>query len=279
MEKQDGEPRLPVRHSLTLLYALSLLVAILMAAGSLAGLLYGAVLYPAEDLFQAFVPTDVVNLLIGLPILLGSMGLARRHQLIGLLLWPGSLFFVLYTEIVYVLALPLSAVFLLHLVQLTLSVYTLIALVVTIDGQAVQQRLSGAVPERGAGGILAGLGLLFLVRAVAVLAGMLASQAPVAATELGPHVSDLLLAPAVVSGGVLLWRRRPLGYVAGLGLLFQGSMLFIGLIILLLLQPVLTAAPFAPADIAVVFALGLICFVPFVLFARGVASVHASPPG
>ena len=73
-------------------------------------------------------------------------------------------------------------------------------------------------------------------------------------------------------GGVLLLRRRPLGYVGGLGLLFAASMLFVGLIIFLLLQPVLTAVPFTPIDVIVVAVMGLVCFIPFGLFARGVAS-------
>ena len=46
-------------------------------------------------------------------------------------------------------------------------------------------------------------------------------------------------------------------------------MLFVGLIIFLLLQPILTDAPFAVADVAVVFVMGLVCFVPFGLFTRG----------
>ena len=81
-----------------------------------------------------------------------------------------------------------------------------------------------------------------------------------------------MVAPALVIGGVLLWHRQAFGYVAGLGLLFQASMLFIGLIVVLILQPFLTAAEFALVDVVVVFVLGLICFVPFALFARGVVS-------
>jgi hypothetical protein len=60
--------------------------------------------------------------------------------------------------------------------------------------------------------------------------------------------------------------------VAGLGLLFQGSMLFIGLIIFLLLQPLLTSAPFSIVDVIVVLVMGLICFIPFGLFVRGVVA-------
>ena len=96
-----------------------------MAAASVIGLLYGAVVYPADDLFQSFVPNDVVNLLIGLPILLGSMWIARRGELIGRLLWPGTLLSLLHNYTVYVLAMPLNLAFLLHLTLLTLSAYTL----------------------------------------------------------------------------------------------------------------------------------------------------------
>jgi len=106
---------------------------------------------------------------------------------------------VLYNYIVYVFAMPLNVAFLLHLTLVTLSVYTAIGLAGSMDGQAVRQRLSGAVPERLAGGVLVGLGLLFL-----------------------------------------------------------------------LLQPLLTPVPFAPVDVMVVFAMGLICFIPFALFTHGI---------
>jgi hypothetical protein len=275
-QEQSGIPRLPVRQSLTLLYALSLLVALLMAVASVAALLYPTAFYPAEDLFQAFVPPDVVSLLIGLPVLLGSLSLARRGRLIGLLLWPGALLFVLYNEIVYVFALPLNLGFLLHLGQLTLSLYTLIGLTASIDGAAVQRRLARSVPERVAGGVLAALGALFFLRVIVVMAGAIASQTPVLGPELALQLADFVVAPGMVTGGVLLWRRQRLGYVTGLGLLFQASMLFVGLIVVLLLQPFVLDAPFAPLDVVVVFVLGLLCFVPLVLFARGVLSSHPS---
>ena len=275
---QERDTSLPIRGTLRPIYALSYLIAFLMAAASVAGLIFGADVYPTEDLRQSFVPTDVANLLIGLPILLGSMWLTQQGRLIGLLLWPGALFFVLYTYLVYVLAMPLNVAFLLHLALLTLSAYTLTGLIASINGEAVRQRLTGSVPERVAGGVLAGLGFLFFLRVLVVLVSALASQTPVAETELALHIADFLTAPVLVVGGVLLWRRSRLGYVTGLGLLFQESMLFIGLILVLLLQPLLTGAPFALVDVVVILVLGLICFVPFGLFVRGVVSARRSPP-
>jgi len=275
---QDCPTGLPIRRNLTAFYALSLLVAILMALVSAAGILYRAIVYPTEALLQTFVPNDVVNLFIGLPILLGSMGLAWRGKLVGLLCWTGALFFVLYNYIAYVFAMPLNWAFLLHLTLAMLSAYTLSGLVASIDGKVVQQRLSGAVPEKFAGGVLAGCGLLFLLRAMGVIVNALSSGTLIAETDLAVNVSDFFISPALVVGGLLLWRRQEFGYVTGLGLLFQVSMLFMALVIFLLLQPLLTTVPFAATDVIVVLVMGLICFVPFVLFARGVIAKQSPSP-
>ena len=269
---QEPTSSLPTRRSLTLIYVLSLLIALLVAAASAIGLFYHATIYPSKELFESFASNDIVMLLVGLPILLGSMWWARRGKLLGLLLWPGALFFVLYNYLVYVLAMPFNVAFLLHLTLVTLSVYTIIGLITSIDGEAVQRRLAGSVPERLAGGVLAGIGSLFFLRVMVVLVSTLISQTAITDLDLAPNVSDLVTAPALVIGGVLLWRRRRFGYVTALGLLFQASMLFVGLIIFLLVQPLLTDVPFAPADVAVILILGLICFVPFALLTRGVAS-------
>jgi hypothetical protein len=257
---------LPVRGSIRLVYAFSLGIAVLTAAASAAGLLFPAAVYPTEELRRAFVPNDVVTLLIGLPILLGSMALAARSKPAGLLFWPGAILFILYNYLIYLFCMPPHAGYLLYLTLTAASAYTLIGLIAAFDMDAIQARLSGAVPERLCGGVLAGLGSLFLLRVVGIVAG---SPNDLPETELAVSIADFLISPAWIIGGVLLWRRRALGYASGLGLLFSLSMLFIGLIAVMLLQPVMTAAPFEPAGVLVVAVMGLVCFIPFALFLRG----------
>jgi len=249
-----------------------------MATASIVGILCRTVVYPTDDLLQSSVPADVTVLFIGLPMLVGSMWLTRRGKLIGLLFWPGALFFVLYNYLVYAFAMPLNVAFLLHIALVMLSMYTLIGLVASIDGRTVQQKLTGTVSERLAGGVLAGLGLLFFVRVVGAMVSAVISQTPIAESELALHTTDFLVAPAWVVCGILLWRRKEFGYVSGLGMLFQASMLFIGLVIFLLLQPSLTTAPFVLSDVIVVFVMGFICFIPFALYVRGVVSGNSSLP-
>jgi hypothetical protein len=269
-DKSSLANSLPIRGGLRFAYISSLIIALMMAGVSTAGILYQTDIYPEEELLETFIANDVVSLVIGVPILLVSMWLARRGKLIGLLFWPGALFYVSYNYFVYVFAMPLSWVYLFYITLFGLSLYTMIGFVTNIDGKAVQRRLAGLVPERFAGGVLVGLSTLFLLRAIFEMAGSLINQALSSDTELALLVVDFLIAPAWIIGGVLLWRRQSLGYVGGTGLLFQTSMLFIGLIVILFLQPMLTNAAFSLTDIIVVFIMGLICFIPFALFVRGV---------
>lgn len=265
-----NSPGIPVRRDLKQAYSLSLLAGLLMACTSLAGLFYQSRLYPNDEMRRAFVPNDLVNLLIGLPVLLGSVQLARRGVLAGLFLWPGGLLYVLYNYIAYVFGTPFSLISIAYVALVLLSAYILLNLVQSIDRKSVRERLLGAVPEKIGGWILIILGVVFLFRAVGMIAQARTSGAELPISELGTPIADLVISTIWITGGACLLRQLPLGYVSGLGSLFSGSMLFIALIIFLLLQPILTDAPFLQTDVIVVPIMGLICFIPFALFARGV---------
>jgi hypothetical protein len=267
----SGSPdSLPVIHGLKIVTLLSLLIALVTAAASVAGLLFQDEIYPTDELRQSFVANDVVNLLLGLPILLGSMWLVRRGRLVGLLFWPGALFYGLYNYLVYLLGMPFNAMYPLYLVIVTLSIYATIGLIASIDGLAVKRYLSGQVPEKLAGIVLSVFGLLFMLLAASGLAGALTSNSEIARPELALLTADFIVCFAWIIGGVLLWRRQALGYVSGTGLLFQACMLFIGLIAVLLLQPLLSDASLSVTDILITLVMSLVAFIPFVLFLRGV---------
>jgi hypothetical protein len=261
--------QLPITRDLSLAYKLSLAVAILMVVASLAGLLFPQVLYQTENLSGAFIPNDVVNFLIGLPILLGSMALTRLRKLVGLLFWPGALLYSLYNYIAYAVAMPMTVQFVGYLALVILCTYTIFLLVTSMDALAIQERLAGEVLERFGGGVLVGLGVLFFIMRAGIIVQAITGQGQNEA-EAAVAIADLFIMPALVIGGLLLWQRKPLGYVSGAGLLFQASMLFVGLLAVFILQPFLTAQSFSLVDFGVVFAMGLVCFIPFGLFLRGI---------
>jgi hypothetical protein len=239
----------------------------------------GAVLYPTHRLLLSFAPSDAFNLLVGLPILLGSMWLARRGNLIGLLCWPGALFYVLYMYVPYVVGVPFNVLFLPYLVLVALSAYTLIGLVASIDGHVVRQRLTGLVPARTSGGILAGLAILIIVRQIAVIVTALTSQTPVDTAELSSWIADFTLAiPLLLVSGILLWRREALGYVAGAGLLLAYGVLALSLIPFFVLQARYTASPVDVTGIVAVLVMAALCFTPFAFFVRGAGSARSPSP-
>jgi hypothetical protein len=266
---------LPVARSLRWVFPFSLLIAVLTAVASITGLLYPDTVYPTAELQHAYLANDIFTLVLGLPILLLFMWLAWRGKpikigLAGLLFWPGALLYGLYNYTAYLFGMPFQGMFFLTLVIVVLSLYTVIGLVAVIDGEAVKHHLAGHVPERFGGGVLILLGAAYALLAAVTIISNLTGQASLSQAELAVFVADFFMAPAWVIGGMLLWRREPLGYVGGTGLLFSASMLFIGVIGIVLLQAVQSGGPFPLVDVVLLLAMGLICFIPFTLFVRGV---------
>ena len=271
---KQGPFSLPVTASLRWLFLFSLLIVLVTAVTALAGLLYPDTFYPTEELQQTALANDLLTLIIGLPLLLGSIWLAWRGKLIGLLFWPGAIFYGLYNYFIYLFAMPLTVMYPLYLVIVTLSIYTTIGLVASIDGNTVKEKLNGRIPVRFGGGVLIGFGVLFILRTLGEMGTALSQQTIIARPELALLVADFIMSGAFVLGGVLLWQKRPLGFVGGTGLLFQASMLFVGVIAIVVLQPILTSAPFVLGDLVVLSVMGLICFVPFALFVRGIGKAN-----
>jgi hypothetical protein len=217
-----------------------------------------------------------VNILIGLPVIIVSIVLTLRGKLVGLLFLPGSLLFVVYNYMIYVLAIPLNWASLFYVILIISSVYAIIKLFTLINREKIQQCLTGLVHEKISGGILVALGFLFIFQAVGAMIDPLINNLQITGIDLAVHISDFAISPFLVIGGIQLWRKKAFGYVSGLGLLFQASMLFIGLIAFLIIQPLLTTTPFLLVDILVVSIMGLICFIPLILFIRGVSAKNNS---
>ena len=269
--KSPAQP-LPITRSLSLAFTISLIIALIMTVASAVGIIFRDIIYPSEKMVVSFVPNDILNLGLGLPILLGSLWLTRRGNLIGLLCWPGALFYVLHNYTTYLLGIPFNALFLLYLFLVTLSVYTIIGVITSIDKDEVRQRLAGAVPIRTAGGILAGIALLAVIYQIVNIITALINQRQVDSFELAQWIDDILVAaPPLIIAGFLMLRRKALGYVSGMGLLLLGSMLFIGLVPIMVIQPLLKDSPIDVIGIIIILVSGMICFIPLALFFRGAA--------
>jgi hypothetical protein len=265
---------LPLKRSLAREYGVSIAIAVLIFVASATGIVFREIVYPLDELAVGFVATDVLNLAAGLPILLISMWLTRKGHLIGLLCWPGALLYVLYIYTSY-LALPIRALSIPYILLIPLSAYSVIRVIMNINSAAVRQQISEAVPARSTGYILTGIAVLVIAYQLVDIATSLVNQAPPDRMALVQWLDDLVLgSPAIFGGGYLLLRRRALGYVAGAGLLLMCSLLFIGVIPAMIFQALSAGTSVDLVGILVVLATGMVCFIPFVLYVRGVATTR-----
>ena len=266
----------PLKRPLKEAANLSWIVAGLMVAASLAGLAFPSALYATAELQQSYLTNDVVNLIVGLPVLIGAIWFARRDSLLGLLLWPGALLYVIYNYLVYVFGNPLGWLTFVSLALVVISILAIINLIGCIEVEAVKERLVDSAPRRFAGGVMVVFGVFFILRTAGVIFGAISEQTPLPITEIGLSIADVTLSIMLIVGGVLLLRKQALGYVTGLGLLFAASTLFIGLLIYFILQPFVSDVFFAWVDFLVVLLMSLICFIPFGLYVRAILTSNSA---
>lgn len=216
-------PPLPAGRELALAFAASLVVGVGMVAASAVGLASAGGVYGDSSLVLVSRGADAASLVLLAPVLLGALWFARRGSLFGLLLWPGVLFYVLYAYVPYLVGAPFSGLFFVYAGLVTVSAFTVIGLVATIDAEAVRQRLAGA-PARGVGAALIVIALLAYAGLLATALSALGDPASEVATRPLAVTDWALGTPVLLVGGVLLWLRTPIGYVAAPGLLLVSGL-------------------------------------------------------
>ncbi|MCK5068804.1 MAG: hypothetical protein KAR16_15245 [Bacteroidales bacterium] len=269
---------LPIKGNLKIVYLSTLVLIVLFSALSVTGIVFHKELYPDEALWITFLPNDVVNLLMGLPMISFSLILTRRQKLLGLLCFPGALFYCTYIYATYLLGLPFSVLFIPYLFVVALSIYTLIGLIASIDVQGVCQQLEGHVPVRSAGIILLGIAILLVAYQIyAMTVSVIQKESPDQVAIAQWIVDFVIAAPPVMIIGILMIRRKAFGYALGMSLLFLLSALFFSLVPFMIIKAVLSNTQVSVVDIIVVGISSLICIIPFGLFVKGLKESASTP--
>lgn len=254
-------------------YFATLAIAALMAAVSVVGVgssaLYGLDPVPAFGIATSsggvivpgFAAHDAFNAIVALPLLLVTLWSAWRGAALAARLWPGLLFYVLYSYAIALAGAPFGPLFLAHVALVTASALTIATLCLHVP-----EGLHRAAP-RWTGGLLIGLAVLTAAQDVG---GVLGSQAS-GVEPLGRRVwtIDLTLEiPALLAGGVLVWRRTPFGSFIAPGLLLQFGLTPLALGVILASQPLLTGAPVDVGTTIGVLSFAVVSIVPLGYLAR-----------
>ena len=235
--------------------------------------------------------TALVVLLAGVPVLAGSMVLASRGSAAAVVSWLGSVAFLLYNAVLFVLSTPANQLFLLYVAMLALAGWSAGALLAQADVPALGALFTPRTPVRGiAVYIWAVVALNAIAWLARIIPALTAAGAPgylrgTGLTTNPVYIQDLALwLPLLAVAAGWLRQRRPAGYlIAGAGL------------VMWVLESVSIAAdqwyghaadpgsPVASSALVPAFAiLALIGLIPAALLLRGLAGgipgVTAAPP-
>ncbi|WP_413248797.1 hypothetical protein [Sinomonas flava] len=216
------EKSLPLRHGLGHATAASLVAAAAVVLASGYGLMSGAGRYAQSQSVLVSQGADAANLIAVLLVVV-TVGMAWRRSLTALLLWPGGLFYLAYAYVPYLVGAPFTPLLLVDVVAFLAAAYGLTALATAIDGTALRGLFSGA-PARAVGMVLTVIGALAYAGLVATAIGAFGTSTTEAAWR-GHWVADWILGtPALITGGVLLWAKRPFGYAAAPAMLLVSAL-------------------------------------------------------
>lgn len=204
---------------------------------------YGRGLYHYDTLSYAAqaIGQDIATLVVGIPLLIAGIILARKGSLRGQLLLAGGLGYTLYTYTSYAFLAAYNQFFLLYVTLFSLSLFAFIIALSGMDAELVSQQVSEGMPRRAIAVFLmllaAFLGMAWLGRIVPPL---LADTPPIgleAYTTLVIQALDLgIIVPASTITAVLLWQKRPWGYTLASVLIVKGLMMGAALIAMIISQ-------------------------------------------
>ena len=189
----------------------------LMLAQAGLGLMFREQYRDVEWIATTWLGNDWATLTVALPLLAASLRSIRRSSGRALLLWMGILGYALYNYAYYLFGAALNAFFPLYLAALITAALALIRALAVNSSSDIARWFSERTPTRLVGGYFVVVGITLAgiwlgMWAAYVFAGRPTPVEP-EAFKLVAALDTVLMAPALVGGGILLWQRKPWGYV------------------------------------------------------------------
>jgi hypothetical protein len=216
-------------HPLTvrIAFALSGAVAALMVVASVWGLFAPGFYHDGAWAREALRGGDLVSLLVGVPLLLIGLIGAMRGSVRAQVLWIGALVYVVYDYAFYAFGAAFNDLFLAHIALVAMGGWALICAVPHVPTRPVRHALRDRA-SRWYGLFLAVVGALQGALWVFVLVrydvtGEVMKDVPVSGQHLVFALDLALLVPALMLGGILLFRDRALGYLMGGAMAVMGA--------------------------------------------------------
>ena len=190
------------------------------AASSIAGLAWpGVYRDPTAWATEALRGGDLTTLVLVVPALAAALVLAGHGSARAQLVRLGLFAYGVYNFAFYAFGAEFSSVFLLHVAAMASALYALITGFISTDVVSIGERFDAKTPARTIGGFLIVIACIFATLwtvfslQFAFRGTLRLGAAPLDGVQLVFALDLALLTPSLATAGVLLWRRRPLGFV------------------------------------------------------------------
>ena len=200
-------------------YVLAIALTLDTVAATATALLFREALRGPEVGIGSMQGTALVLLVVTLPVLVLSMALLSRGVTVAIIGWLGALGSIAYQSVLFLVGTPFNAFFFLYVAMLSLSIWSLVALVARMPVAQLAEAVGPRAPVRLVAGYLLVNAALFLALWLqATIPAVLSAEPPMflegTGMTTGPvQILDLgFTLPLMVLGAGLL-RRRPWGYV------------------------------------------------------------------
>lgn len=164
--------------------------------------------------------TALVELVLAVPLLVVSTVLAHRGSARGVITWLGATGYLLYNSLMFLFATPFNSLFLLYVAAFSLCIWSAILVLSHTDIAALGSQCSPTAPVRAIAiyaWVVVGLNLLVWLKGIvpamtndvptSFLEGSGMTTSPV-------YVQDLAIwFPLTATAALLLWRKRPWGFL------------------------------------------------------------------
>lgn len=194
--------------------------------------LYGMGVYRFDSAFKGAANrgADAVTLVLAIPLLLMALARAVRGSFRARLLLLGALVWFLYVGVSLALGAAYNSLFLLYVALFSASLFGVVAIVRAIDPGALAARTGPDMPRLVPGAFMLASGIVTLGIWLQPLVSAARSGEPPAlldgSTTMVTDTLDLgVIVPLTILSGVLILRRRPVGYILAFSLLVLEALL------------------------------------------------------
>jgi hypothetical protein len=161
---------------------------------------------------------DIVTIILGIPLLLISLYLARKGRIKGKLLLTGALGYFLYTYVSYSFLSMYNSFFLIYAAIMSMSFFAFILSMMSYNLESLNLYFRDRMPVKPVGGLLIFiaciLGLMWMKMIITpLISGTVPSELE-HYTTLTIQALDLgFVVPTAILSGILLIKRRSFGYL------------------------------------------------------------------